>query len=44
MIGSSHSIVNNKISLKSIIMDVGNLVSSSVNAQRNRQSDPMLIV
>ena len=44
MIGSSHSIVSNKIGLKSIVMDIGILVISSVNAQRNRQADPILMV
>ena len=44
MIGSNHSMVRRKIGLKSSIMDVGNWVISSVNAQGNRQVDPMLIV
>ena len=44
MIGSSHSMVREKISLKSSVMDVGHLVIFGVNAQGNRQSDPMLMV
>ena len=44
MIGSYHSIVRRKIGLKSSVMDVGNWVISGVNAQGNRQVDPMLIV
>ena len=44
IIGSSHSMVSNKIGLKSSIMDVGNLVASSMNAQGNRQTDPMLML
>ena len=44
MIGSSHSMVSNGIGLKSSVMDVGNLVTSSINVQGNRQADPMLVV
>ena len=44
MIGSSHSMVRRKIGLKSSVMDVGNWVISGVNAQGNRQVDPMLMV
>ena len=44
MIGSSHSIYSNEIGTKSSVIDIGNLVTSSVNAQSNRQADPMLMV
>ena len=44
MIISSHSMVRGKIGLKQSDMDVGNWVISSVNAQGNRQADPMLMV
>ena len=44
MIGSSHSVVRDKIGLKSSVMDVGNWVISGENAQENRQADPMLMV
>ena len=44
MIGSSYSVVSNKIGLKSSVMDVGNWVISGKNAQRNRQADLTLIV
>ena len=44
MIGSSYSMVSRKIGLKSSVMDVGNWVISSMNAQGNRQVDPMLMV
>ena len=44
MIGSNHSMVRRKIDLKPSVMDVGNWVISGVNAQGNRQADPMLMV
>ena len=44
MICSNNSMVRRKISLKSSVMDVGNWVISGVNAQENRQVDPMLMV
>ena len=44
IIGFSHSVVRGKIGLKSNVMDVGNWVISGVNAQGNRQADPMLMV
>ena len=44
MIGCSHSIVNNEIGLKSSIEDIGNCVISRINAYRNRQTNPMLMV
>ena len=44
MIGSNHSMVGNKIGLKSSVIDVGKLVISGMNAQRNRQTDPTLMV
>ena len=44
MIASNHSMVRRKIGLKSSVIDVGNWVISGVNAQGNRQVDPMLIV
>ena len=44
IIGSNHSMVRRKINLKSSVIDVGNWVISSINAQRNRQVDPMLKV
>ena len=44
LIGSSHSMVSNEIVLKSSVIDVGNWVISSMNAQGNRQADPMLMV
>ena len=44
MIGSSHSMVREKIGLQSNVMDVGNWVISGMNDQGNRQADPMLIV
>ena len=44
MIGSNHSMVRRKIGLKSSVMDVGNWVISGMNAQGNRQVDPMLMV
>ena len=44
MIGSSYSMVSNEIVLKSSFMDIGNLVISSINGQRNRQADPILVV
>ena len=44
MIGFSNSVLNAKICLKSSVMDVENLDTSGVNAQRNRQADPMLMV
>ena len=44
MIGSSHSVVRGKIGLKLNVMDVGNWVISGMNAQGNRQVDPMLMV
>ena len=44
MIGSSHSMARRKITLKSSVMDVWNWVIPSMNAQGNRQADPMLMV
>ena len=44
IIGSSHSVVSEKIGCKSSVIDVRNLVISGINAQRNRQTDPMLMV
>ena len=44
MIGSSHNIVNKKISLKSSVMDIGNWFISGVSDQGHRQADPMLMV
>ena len=44
MIGSSYSMVRENVGLKSSVVDVGNFVISGMNAQRNRQADPMLIV
>ena len=44
MIGSSHSVVKGRISLKSSVIDVENWVISGMNAQGNRQTDPMLMV
>ena len=44
MIASNYSVVKKKIGFKSSIMDVGNWVISGVNAQGNRQVDPMLMV
>ena len=44
MIDSSHSMVNNKISLRSSVMDGQNWVISGVNAQVKRQEDSMLMV
>ena len=44
MICSSYRVVSNEISLKSSVMDEGNLVISGVNAQGNRQVDSMLMV
>ena len=44
MIGSSHSMACDKIGLESSGMDVGNLVISSMNAQRNRKADLILKV
>ena len=44
MIGSSQSVVKGRIGLKSNVMDVGNWVISGLNAQGNRQADPMLMV
>ena len=44
IIGSSYSVVKGKIGLKSSVMNVGNWVISGVNAQGNRQADPMLMV
>ena len=41
---TSHSMVRRKIGLKSSVMDMGNWVISSVNAQGNRQVDPMLML
>ena len=43
-IGSSHSMVREKIGLKSSAMNVGNWDISIVNAQGNREADPMLMV
>ena len=43
-IGSSHSIVKEKIGLKSSVMVVGNWVISSENVQENMQADPMLMI
>ena len=43
MMVSGHSVVSDKIGLKSSVMDVGNWVISGVNAQGNRQADPMLM-
>ena len=44
MIGTSYSMISEKIGLKSNAMDVGNWVISTVNSQGNRQADPMLMV
>ena len=44
MIGFSHSMVSNEIGLKLSVMDMGNLVISGMNAQGNRQAEPMLMV
>ena len=44
IIGSSHSMVREKIGRKSSVMDVGNWVISGMNAQGDRQADPMLMV
>ena len=44
MIGSSHSIVSNKIGLKLSVSDVENLVISGINAKKNRQANPILMV
>ena len=44
MIGSGYSMVRRKIGLKSNVMDVGNWVISGMNAQKNKQVDPMLMV
>ena len=44
MIGSSHSMVRGRIGLKSSVMDVGNWVISGMNAQGNRQADPIFMV
>ena len=44
MIGSSHSIVRGRIGLKSSVMDVGNWAISGVNAQGDKQVDPMQMV
>ena len=44
MIGSSYIMVSEKLSLKSSIMDVGNWVTSGMNAQGNRQANPILMV
>ena len=43
MIGSSHSMVSDEIGLKSSIMNLGNWVIFGMNAQENRQVDPMLM-
>ena len=44
MIGSSHSIVSDEIGLKSSVMNVEKWVISSMNAQRNRKADLILMV
>ena len=44
IIGSSLNVVSKEIGLKSSVMNVGDLVISGINAQGNRQSDPMLMV
>ena len=44
MMGSNHSMVNEEIGLKSSVMDVGNWVISNMNAQKNKQANPMLMV
>ena len=44
IIGSSYIMVRGRIGLKLSVMDVGNWVVSGVNAQGNRQADPMLMV
>ena len=44
IIASSHSMVREKIGLKTSVMDVGNWVISDVNSQGNRQADPMLML
>ena len=41
---SSHSVIREKISLKSSVIDVGNGVISGVNAQGNMLAGPMLMV
>ena len=43
-IGSSYSMVSDKISLKSSVMDVGSWVISGMNAQGDRQADLMLLL
>ena len=43
IIGSIYSMVSDKIGLKSSVIDVGNWVISSMNAQGNRQADSMLM-
>ena len=43
-VGSSYSMVRRKIGIKLSVMDVGNWVIFGVNAQGNRQADPMLMV
>ena len=44
MIGSSYNMVIKKIVLKSSVIDVGNWVISGMNAQGNRQADPIIMV
>ena len=44
MIGSSHKVISDEISTKSSIIDVRNWVISGMNAQENKQADPMLVV
>ena len=44
VIGSSHGMVSDEIGPKSSVVLVGNWVISGMNAQENRQADPMLMV
>ena len=44
IIGSSYSMVNDENGLKSSVMDVRNWVISGVNAQGNKQANPILMV
>ena len=44
MIGSSHSMVREKIGVKLSVVYVGNWVIYGMNSQGNRQANPMLMV
>ena len=44
IIGSTYSIVSNKISLKLSVIYIGNMVVSGMNTQGNGQANPMLII